>query len=203
MNNVCFSGVSIVKKMFSPQIMQLYLLGVFLGTIYSVPPIQLKRIPLFAGSIIAIVRGFLLNFGVYYAVREALSIPFQWNPVVLFISLFMTVFASVIAVTKDLPDVEGDRKYHISTFASKFGVNSIAFCSSLVLTAAYVAAMALPILLPGSFRASTMIGGHAVALLYLWRIYADLVPSDMGSIKKFYKSIWNLFYWEYVLYPFI
>lgn len=189
--------------MFSDQIMQLYLIGVFLGTIYSVPPIQLKRIPLFAGSIIAIVRGFLLNFGVYYAVREALSIPFRWNPVVLFISLFMTVFASVIAVTKDLPDVEGDKQYQISTFASKFGVKSIALSSVLVLSAAYVTAMALPVLKPQSFRVSTMVGGHAVALLYLWRIYADLVPSEMGSIKKFYKSIWNLFYWEYVLYPFI
>lgn len=192
-----------MKKMFSDQIMQLYLIGVFLGTIYSVPPIQLKRVPLFAGSIIAIVRGFLLNFGVYYAVREALSIPFQWNPVVLFISLFMTVFASVIAVTKDLPDVEGDKKYNISTLASKFGVKSIALSSVLVLNAAYLTAIALPILKPQSFRASTMIGGHTVALLYLWRIYGELVPSEMGSIKKFYKSIWNLFYWEYVLYPFI
>ena len=53
-----------------------------------------------AGGIISIVRGFLLNFGVYYAVREALTIPFVWNPVVAFISSFMTVFASVIAVTK-------------------------------------------------------------------------------------------------------
>lgn len=86
--------------MFSPIIFWLYLLGVVLGTSYSVPPIQLKRIPVFAGSIIAFVRGFLLNFGVYYAVREALGIKFSWNPVVVFIASFMTVFASVIAVTK-------------------------------------------------------------------------------------------------------
>jgi homogentisate solanesyltransferase len=46
------------------------------------------------------VRGFLLNFGVYYAVREALGVIFRWNPVVIFIAGFMTVFASVIAVTK-------------------------------------------------------------------------------------------------------
>jgi len=74
--------------------------GVLLGTLYSVPPVQLKRSPIAAGGIIAVVRGFLLNFGVYYAVREALCIPFVWNPVVGFISGFMTIFASVIAVTK-------------------------------------------------------------------------------------------------------
>lgn len=114
-------GTTIVKTQFSSPIFSLYSLGVVLGTLYSVPPIQLKRIPLFAGSIIAFVRGFLLNFGVYYAVREALGVPFKWNPVVMFISTFMTIFASVIAVTKDLPDIEGDRKYAISTFASKYG----------------------------------------------------------------------------------
>ena len=81
-------------------IFRLYMLGIVLGTIYSVPPFYFKQYPIIAGGIIATVRGFLLNFGLYYAVREALNIPFKWNPVVTFISCFMTVFASVIAVTK-------------------------------------------------------------------------------------------------------
>lgn len=92
--------MGIVKTQFSPIIFRLYLVGGLLGTIYSVPPIQLKRFPALAAVIIATVRGFLLNFGVYYAVREALGVPFRWNPVVVFISAFMTVFASVIAITK-------------------------------------------------------------------------------------------------------
>jgi homogentisate solanesyltransferase len=97
------AGVSIVKYFFSPLIFQLYVTGGILGTIYSVPPLQLKRYPLCAAAIIATVRGFLLNFGVYYAVREALGVAFRWNPVVIFIAGFMTVFASVIAVTKVSP----------------------------------------------------------------------------------------------------
>jgi homogentisate solanesyltransferase len=95
-----YTGIAIVKTQFSPQIFALYMIGLILGTTYSVPPLQLKRFPVFAGSIIAFVRGFLLNFGVYYAVREALSVPFKVNPTVVFIASFMTVFASVIAVTK-------------------------------------------------------------------------------------------------------
>ncbi len=50
--------------------------------------------------------------------REALGIPFQWNPIVVFITRFMTVFAGVIAVSKDLPDTEGDAKHGVSTFAT-------------------------------------------------------------------------------------
>ena len=36
----------------------------------SVPPFRFKQYPLVAGLTIATVRGFLLNFGVYYAARE-------------------------------------------------------------------------------------------------------------------------------------
>jgi homogentisate solanesyltransferase len=80
-----------------------------LGLVYSVPPIRTKQNPVLAGLTIAIVRGFLLNFGVYYAVRNALGAPFFWSPKVAFVARFMTAFATVIAVTKDLPDVEGDK----------------------------------------------------------------------------------------------
>jgi 4-hydroxybenzoate polyprenyltransferase len=85
------------------------MLGWFLGGIYSVPPIRTKRNPIAAGLTIATVRGFLLNFGVYYAVKDAIGAPFAWSPKVAFIARFMTAFATVIAVTKDLPDVEGDK----------------------------------------------------------------------------------------------
>mmetsp|Transcript_24938 Transcript_24938/g.35814 ORF Transcript_24938/g.35814 Transcript_24938/m.35814 type:complete len:377 (+) Transcript_24938:52-1182(+) len=198
-------GVSIVKSTFSPAIFALYMTGVLLGTLYSVPPVQLKRIPIAAGGIIAVVRGFLLNFGVYYAVREALCIPFVWNPVVAFISGFMTIFASVIAVTKDLPDIEGDRKYQISTFASRFGVASIAFSSSCVLAVAYIAAILLPLTPMGSqhFNRLPMMGGHALYLIYFLFSYSRFNPDSMESLKKFYKAIWTLFYLEYCLYPFI
>ena len=46
----------------------------------SVPPFRFKQYPLVAGLTIATVRGLLLNFGVYYAAREALGLPFLWSP---------------------------------------------------------------------------------------------------------------------------
>jgi homogentisate solanesyltransferase len=198
-----FTGISIVKTQFSPLIFSLYMLGVVFGTAYSVPPVQLKRFPLLAGGIIATVRGFLLNFGVYYAVREALGIPFNWNPVVAFISSFMTVFATVIAVTKDLPDVEGDIKYNITTFASKFGVKKIAAFAATVLATTYGFAISLPFILPGVFNAWPMTLGHLGLLTYFLVNYSKLDATSMTSIKQFYKAIWNLFYLEYCLYPFI
>ena len=94
---------------FPPLLFKLYMLGWTLGAIYSVPPLRTKRNPIAAGLTIATVRGFLLNFGVYYAVKDAIGAPFTWSPKVSFIARFMTIFATVIAVTKDLPDTEGDK----------------------------------------------------------------------------------------------
>jgi homogentisate solanesyltransferase len=88
---------------------KLYMTGWVLGAIYSVPPLRTKQNPILAGLTIATVRGFLLNFGVYYAVKNAIASSFSWSPKVTFIARFMTIFATVIAVTKDLPDIDGDK----------------------------------------------------------------------------------------------
>jgi 4-hydroxybenzoate polyprenyltransferase len=42
-----------------------------------------------------------------------------------FITGFVTVFATAIAITKDLPDIEGDQKYGIDTFATRLGVRRV------------------------------------------------------------------------------
>jgi homogentisate solanesyltransferase len=102
-------GPALVYTTFPRLLFQLYMVGLGLGLVYSVPPIRTKQNPVLAGLTIAVVRGFLLNFGVYYAVRNALGAPFFWSPKVAFVARFMTAFATVIAVTKDLPDVEGDK----------------------------------------------------------------------------------------------
>lgn len=103
------TGPLLVARFFPVFLFRLYSFGLFLGLIYSVPPIRTKQNPVLAGLTIACVRGFLLNFGVYYAVKNSLGEAFSWSPKVAFIARFMTLFATVIAVTKDLPDIEGDK----------------------------------------------------------------------------------------------
>ena len=177
------------------------MIGWTLGAVYSVPPFRAKRDPLAAGLTIAIVRGFLLNFGVYYAVGDAIGVPFAWSPKVSFVARFMTVFASVIAVTKDLPDVDGDRAYGISTFATNAGVARIANGASAVLFLNYVHAILTGVLSgPGTFRALPMVGGHAALAAMLASHYRVLEPEKLKSIKEYYKHIWDLFYLEYALY---
>ncbi|MBA0800608.1 hypothetical protein Gohar_011032 [Gossypium harknessii] len=113
---------------------------------------------------------------------------------VAFITTFVTLFALVIAITKDLPDVEGDRKFQISTLATKLGVRNIAFLGSGLLLVNYVAAVLAAIYMPQAFRRSLMIPAHiflAVCLIF------------QEAISGFYRFIWNLFYAEYAIFPFV
>eukprot|EP00978_Attheya_sp_CCMP212_P027773 scaffold93922_cov46-Attheya_sp.AAC.2 len=182
----------------------LYMAGWTLGAIYSVPPIRTKQNAIAAGLTIATVRGFLLNFGVYFAVKDAIGAPFSWSPKVSFIARFMTIFASVIAITKDLPDIEGDKAYNIETFASKVGVGRIAKGASICLFLNYVHAILTGVLSKtGAYNRIPMIGGHIALASTLLGRYKQLNPDSISSIKKYYKHIWDLFYLEYVLYTLI
>ncbi|KAK6945422.1 UbiA prenyltransferase family [Dillenia turbinata] len=199
------AGLLIVGFNFGPFITSLYCLGLFLGTIYSVPPFRMKRFPVAAFLIIATVRGFLLNFGVYYATRAALGLQFEWSAPVAFITTFVTLFALVIAVTKDLPDVEGDRKFQISTFATKLGVRNIAFLGSGLLLLNYISSVMAAVYMPQAFRRSVMIPAHTLLAMSLifqaWIL--EQASYTKEAIAKFYQFIWNLFYAEYILFPFI
>ncbi|VVA15292.1 PREDICTED: homogentisate [Prunus dulcis] len=199
------TGLLIVGMNFGPFITSLYSLGIFLGTIYSVPPFRMKRFPVAAFLIIATVRGFLLNFGVYYATRAALGLQFEWSSPVAFITTFVTLFALVIAITKDLPDVEGDRKFQISTFATKLGVRKIAFLGSGLLLLNYVGSIFAASFMPLAFRRSLMIPTHTILALSL--IFQTWVLEQANYTKEaiagYYRFIWNLFYAEYIIFPFI
>ncbi|XWS59313.1 hypothetical protein CRYUN_Cryun08bG0111200 [Craigia yunnanensis] len=152
-----------------------------------------------------LVRGFLLNFGVYYATRAALGLPFQWSAPVAFITTFVTLFALVIAITKDLPDVEGDRKFQISTLATKLGVRNIAFLGSGLLLVNYVAAVLAAIYMPQAFKRSLMIPAHIfLALCLIFQVWMlEQANYTKEAISGLYRFIWNLFYTEYAIFPFI
>ncbi|KAF8058457.1 hypothetical protein HT031_005581 [Scenedesmus sp. PABB004] len=191
-------GLSVVAANFGPLITGLYAFGLALGTVYSVPPLRLKRFAVPAFLIIATVRGFLLNFGVYYATRAALRLPFEWSPPILFITAFVTVFATVIAITKDLPDVEGDRANDISTFATRLGVKNVSLLGVGMLLGNYVMACALALRFSAAFNVPLVLAAHGalagVLLLRAAKLHA--AGYTQAAVNSFYRWIWNLFYSE-------
>ncbi|GMH42026.1 hypothetical protein BSKO_09945 [Bryopsis sp. KO-2023] len=198
-------GIAISAFNFGQFITSLYTFGLSLGTIYSIPPLRLKRFAIPAFLIIAVVRGFLLNFGVYYATRAALGLSFQWSPAIIFITMFVTVYATAIAITKDLADVKGDIQFKIETFATRLGVRNIAILGTGIIMMNYIGAIGLALKFPAYFNTKLMIGAHAVLAIKL--LYEggklDSGKYTQQAIRRYYAWVWNLFYSEYVLFPFL
>lgn len=199
-------GLGVSFTLFGSLIGGLYLFGLVLGTIYSVPPLRLKQSAVAAALIIATVRGILLNFGVYYATRAALGVSFSWSAPVAFMTSFGTIFALIIAVTKDLPDTEGDLENKIDTFATKFGCDKVALAASGALAANYLGGF-IWALGPArhAFRGQVLPIAHAYLLAVLVRgtLRLRAAGHTQQALKTYYKMIWFLFYSEYLIFPFI
>ena len=198
-------GGAIVATNFEPLITGLYAFGLFLGTLYSVPPMRLKRSPWAAFIIIAIVRGVLLNFGVHHATTAAIGLPFVWSPPIMFITTFVTVFAICISICKDLADIEGDKQEGIKTFATEIGAAGIAYLGSGLLVFNYCFAIGSAIIRQDWFNLPLMIGFHSLAILFcIWRTkIMEYQGFTKASVMKYYQNIWYLFYGEYLILPFL
>lgn len=118
----------------------------------------------------------------------------------------MTTFAVAIAVTKDLADVEGDRAFGVSTFATRLGVENVATLGTGLLLANYAGAIGMALAAPGAFfRPAFAAAAHAflaAALLGSARALSTAKYSK-GAVADFYRRIWSLFYAEYALFAFL
>ena len=107
-------------------------------------------------------------------------------------------------MAQDMPDIEGDIKYNISTFAASIGVKNLAKIATTVLAITYSGAISLPFIFPSAgFKLLPMSLGHSALLVYCLMNYFQMKKDDRASAKNFYKAIWNMFYLEYALYPWI
>jgi len=201
------TGTALAWRLFGQLIGILYAFGLFLGVIYSVPPLRLKRSAVAAALIIATVRGFLLNFGVYYATRSMLGVAVSWSSPTAWMTTFGVIFALVIAVTKDLPDVEGDRQGNVETFATRFGVANVSLAATLALVANYAQSLAWAYGPARGmfFRPKLMVGSQAImaALLIRGWLRARKACFTQEALKAFYRLIWLVFYLQYLLFPFV
>jgi homogentisate phytyltransferase/homogentisate geranylgeranyltransferase len=90
-------------------------ISLLIGTAYSLPPIRLKRFPLWAAFCIFTVRGVIVNLGLFRHYNTVINQNQSIYPSVWVLTAFVLVFTVAIAIFKDVPDLEGDRIYQITT----------------------------------------------------------------------------------------
>jgi homogentisate phytyltransferase/homogentisate geranylgeranyltransferase len=117
------------------------------------------------------------------------------------LTAFVLPFSFAIAVLKDVPDMEGDRRYRIATFTVRLGPRRAAHLGLGALTFAYAGMIVLGPPLIADARPLALVTGHAAALTLLlsWARRAD--PADAAAFGAFYMRVWGLFFLEYLIVP--
>ncbi|MDX2242482.1 MAG: homogentisate phytyltransferase [Leptolyngbyaceae cyanobacterium bins.302] len=183
----------------SPYLLAMVTTSLLIGTAYSLPPIRLKRFPFWASVCILSVRGLVVNLGLFLHFNRGLPISAPvWT-----LTLFILVFTIAIALFKDIPDAEGDRQYHISTFTLKLGQRRVFNITRWVVTSCYLGLILAAFSgLPGIHAPLLIITHLALILLFWWRSF-KVNLQDKHSITRFYQFIWKLFFLEYILFPLV
>lgn len=168
-----------------------------LGSAYSLPPLRLKERPFWAASAITLARAVVGNAGVYLTYSHALTGEAVLPPSVLLFIGFMFGFCVVIALMKDVPDLEGDKKHEISTFVVRLGAARVMFLCKMILTVSYLAIVAAAVVgVPGVN--SWVIGlSHGGALTVMWLHGRNLNVNDADKVYGHYMILWKLFYFEF------
>jgi homogentisate phytyltransferase/homogentisate geranylgeranyltransferase len=166
------------------------------GWAYSCPPLRLKRFAALAAGSITFVRALVVNLGVWLHVAGRPVNAGVWA-----LTAVTVPFSFAIAVLKDVPDIEGDRRFGIATFSVRLGPRPVLALGVGALTLAGVGmAVAGPLLLHGASPV-LLVAGHVAGLAALWRWALRVDPADPRAVAAFYRRVWLLFFCEYLLVP--
>lgn len=202
---VGFTGILalLLAWLMGPFLLLMVCISLAIGTAYSLPPIRLKRFPFWAALCIFSVRGVVVNLGLFLHFNQKMQNPniIFVTPEVWALTLFVLVFTFAIAIFKDIPDLEGDRQYNITTFTIQMGAFAVFKLALWVLTFCYLGmVIAGGFYLPSINRAFLVIS-QLIALTLMWWQSRNVDLQDKSSIARYYQFIWKLFFLEYLIFP--
>ncbi|AFZ50165.1 homogentisate phytyltransferase [Dactylococcopsis salina] len=172
-----------------------------IGTAYSLPPIRLKRFPFWAALCIFTVRGVIVNLGLFLHFNQTINQQQLIPPAIWALTLFILIFTIAIAIFKDVPDLEGDKQYNITTFTLLLGKNTILNITRIIISVCYLGVIIASFLLLPDVNPLFVGMTHGSLFLLLWWRSQTVDLENKSSIAQFYQFIWKLFYLEYLLFP--
>ncbi|VAI80912.1 unnamed protein product [Triticum turgidum subsp. durum] len=190
----------------SVPLMYALVVSFLLGSAYSIeaPLLRWKRHALLAASCILFVRAILVQLAFFAHMQQhVLKRPLAATKSLVFATLFMCCFSAVIALFKDIPDVDGDRDFGIQSLSVRLGPQRVyQLCISILLTA-YLAATVVGASSTHLLQKIITVSGHGLLALTLWQRARHLEVENQARVTSFYMFIWKLFYAEYFLIPFV
>lgn len=172
---------------------------VLIGVAYSLPPLKLKQHHLPAALAITIVRGFLVNVGMFLHFQKEIHHQDDIPDYVWCLTIFIMAFSVAIAWFKDLPDTEGDNRFKIKTLAVLYNKKTALWGGTLLVCLAYLYMIIWSSTANYRQTGFLWIGHAALFILFLLNFFSVRL-NDHSSVKKFYLRFWVFFFAEYIIF---
>ncbi|XP_019419930.1 PREDICTED: naringenin 8-dimethylallyltransferase 2, chloroplastic-like [Lupinus angustifolius] len=181
-----------------------FLSSILLGVAYSVdlPLLRWKKSPLLAATNILVNTGVARPLGYFFHMQtRVFKRPATLTRPLIFCISILSVFFVVIALFKDIPDMEGDAKFGIQSLSVRLGHKRVFWICISLLEMAYGFTILAGVTSPFLWSKISTGMGHAILASVLWyrAKYVDLNSND--AMHSFYVFIWKLLWAEYILIP--
>lgn len=170
-----------------------------IGMAYSLPPLKLKQHHLPAALAITLVRGLIVNVGIFLHYQYALYHNFYLPGYIWCVTFFIMAFSVAIAWFKDLPDTEGDDRFHIKTLPVLYSKRNALYGGTSLVCGAYVYVLLWSYFIAAEHKNLLLISHALLFLLFLLNFFSVKL-ADQHSIKRFYLRFWVFFFAEYILF---
>nr|QDF82054.1 prenyltransferase PT2 [Clematis terniflora] len=177
-----------------------------LGTAYSInlPFLRWKRFALVAAFCILAVRAVIVQLAFFLHIQTFVyQRPAILTRPLIFATAFMSFFSVVIALFKDIPDIEGDKIFGIQSFSVRLGQKRVFWACIYLLEMAYGVALFVGAASPFLWSKCVTVLGHTILASILWYRAKSTDLNSKKAITSFYMFVWKLFYAEYLLIPLV
>ncbi|TXG61078.1 hypothetical protein EZV62_012441 [Acer yangbiense] len=166
-----------------------------LGTAYSInlPLLRWKRFAVVAAMCILAVRAVIVQLAFYLHMQtHVYRRPVSFSRPLIFATAFMSFFSVVIALFKDVPDIEGDKIFGIKTFTVNLGQKRVFWTCISLLEMAYAVAIFVGATSPYLWSKFITILGHIILASILWNRAKSVDLNNKDSITSCYMFIWKV-----------
>lgn len=154
------------------------------GILYNIEPFRLKKRLWLNTSLLAISRG-LLPLPAAWSIFGNVTDKTPW-----LLGSIMAIWVLAWQNTKDLNDIEGDKKYGIITPAIYHGLRKLSF---IIAVLSFISFLLLAIYLKAGWLSSNMATLFLLAIPTLWMLY-KLFKLDFSMITLENNELWAAFY---------
>lgn len=167
---------------------------------FNVPLLRWKRHPVLAA--ICTISSWALVLPITFFLHTqtfVLKKPIVFPRSLIVAVLFMTFYSMGMALSKDIPDVEGDEAFGVDTFAVRLGQKRVFWICICLFEMAFGVTFLAGVTSPYLWiKIVTGLGNVALASI-LWYRAKSIDLSNKSSGGSFYMLIWKLLYASYFL----